>query len=263
MMKNSFNLQDARGKLKPEEEKYELSELFYRHLPGPDAEVLYGIEYHKEMDPADAQLDVKDLLAPGYCKRENGYCNLPNGGAYVAVRTTFMGIEPEMYNYWRKWRHDCSAEEADLRFKLWCPGSHDYLFSIPSGDGGKDIPAGFTEDLGYGNETLTTEIQVKPETLYEKEEFEQSPMVSIHGGGGICGERLPYVGLHHIRMIEGGFEIRSRFWFGYTLEDGKLKFAKPEDLQLDPEFVYAYAHHVANEMANLRTLLPAVWATKK
>ena len=261
MMRNTWNLQEERQKLTPQEEQYELSELYYRHLPGPDAEVLYGIEYHKEMDPKEAMLDLKELLLPGYPKRENGYCNLPNGGAYVAVRTTFYDCTVEMYNYWRKWRHDCSLEESQLRFKLWCPGSHDYLTSIPVG--GIDIPAAFTEDLGYGNETLTTTKQVKAELLFDKEEFEKSPIVSIHGGGGICGEKLPYMGLHHIRMIEGGFEIRSRFWFGYTIEDKQLKFVKPDDVQLDPEFVYAYAHHVANEMADLRTLLPAVWASKK
>lgn len=257
-MKNTWHLQFERPELTEEERKFDYSSLYYRDLKGPDANVIYDIEYGAPMDPKYAILDLKELLSPGVPERANGYCYLPNGGAFICVRTLYPGLSIEMYDYWRKWRFaGKSNAENQLRYKLWDPGSH--VSEVL--ETGKTI-----EDIGQGNILLNIYSRLTPEMLFEKEEFDKSPIVGIFGGYGEVGlqgkESYPYVGLHHTRNTTDGFEIRSMFWFGYTLENRQLKYVMPSNLQLDRDFPYVYVHHSANEMANLRSLLPVVWYSR-
>ncbi len=258
-MRNTWHLQFERPELTEEERSFPFSNLYYRPLEGPDANVIYDIEYGAPMDPKHAILDLKDLLKPGVPERANGYCYLPNGGAFICVRTMYPGLKIDMYDYWRKWRFaGGSYAENQMRYKLWNPGSH-VTEVLGTGE--------TIEDIGQGNILLKILSRLTPDMLFEKEEFENSPIVGIFGGYGEVGvigddRKYPYVGLHHTREVEGGFEIRSMFWFGYTLEDKQLKYVMPEDVELDKDFPYVYVHHSANEMANLRSLLPVVWESR-
>lgn len=253
-MKNTWHLQLDRKKLNSDEEKFPFSELYYRQLNGPDADVLYSIEYGNEMDDSYANLDLKELLLPGYLPVECGYCHLKNGGAYVAVKTEFRNLDVEMYNYWRKWRFNCSKEEAVLRYKLWCPGSHI----------SETLDPGITiEDIGCGPETFVFIERMSSEKLFGKEELENSPIIDVFGSYAYVGkDNLPIVILHHTRSIEQGFEIRSRFWLGYGVENKQLVFKMNKQHKIDKDFPYLLAQHNANEMANLRSLLPVVWKAK-
>ena len=73
------------------------------------------------MSRADAlsPADVNTLLDPGYHRVENGFCELPDGTAYVASRVPFPGCTGEMYRWWFWWH----AVEPE-RYTLWYPYNH-------------------------------------------------------------------------------------------------------------------------------------------
>lgn len=73
------------------------------------------------MQPSDALApnDVNALLEPGYHAVEDGFCELPDGSAYVASRVPFPGATGEMYAWWFWWH---SIEPA--RYTLWYPYNH-------------------------------------------------------------------------------------------------------------------------------------------
>jgi hypothetical protein len=84
---------------------------------------------HRDVMPAlQAPMAVSDalvperiqaLLDPGYHAVENGYCELPDGSAYVASRVPFPGCTGEMYRWWFWWH---AIESA--RYTLWYPYNH-------------------------------------------------------------------------------------------------------------------------------------------
>ena len=59
---------------------------------------------------------LNDLLNPGYLAIENGYCTMPYGAIFVAVRTEMQQVSGEMLDWWFWW-HVMSS----LRYKIWYP----------------------------------------------------------------------------------------------------------------------------------------------
>lgn len=77
--------------LTAEEKGRPYSKYSYRGHAGPTPESAPLLARHSPMDPAEAAeaLPVErrdDSPPPGYPAGETGYCALPSGGAYVAVR---------------------------------------------------------------------------------------------------------------------------------------------------------------------------------
>ena len=257
MLKSTWDLILQRPPLTEEEKQLEYAELYDRKFSGPDAAVLYALRENNPIKPENAIFDFKELLTTEPLPIENGYCSLPNGGGYAAVRTEFRGITVEQYNWWRKWRFDCSAADEQIRYKLWCPGSHIVQVHQPSEMAIEDIGLG-PEEFHF-NGRLTKEDLFDAETLKLAEGFDfhlsvtkvYSPHNPVDGMYGIV--------LHVIRATEYGFEMRSRFWQGYTVEGGKLVCKLKPGEAVHPDFPYLIAHHCANEMSSLRELIPLVY----
>jgi len=62
---------------------------------------------------------LNSLLDPGYHEVENGYCELPDGSAYVASLVPFPRCNGEMFKWWFWW-HSVEAQ----RYTLWYPYNH-------------------------------------------------------------------------------------------------------------------------------------------
>ena len=75
------------------------------------------------IDPGQAirpdEQGLDSLLDPGHHDVENGYCVLPDGGAYVASRVPFPGCTGQMFRWWFWWH---AVEPA--RYTLWYPHNH-------------------------------------------------------------------------------------------------------------------------------------------
>ena len=67
--------------------------------------------------------------------------------------------------------------------------------------------------------------------------------------------------VHFFRPTPTGCELRTRFFFGYKCENGKMVKALPEGMKfptLAP--VKALLHHNIKEFTNLAAILPEVYA---
>ena len=107
--------------LQPEDEAKPYARFYYLGAAQPEKSTMSQIDPAQPMDPADALMpeNINDLLEPGYLSRESGWCILPNGVGYASALTKMPGVTPEMNDWWGPWH-----ERDDLRYKLWCPGSH-------------------------------------------------------------------------------------------------------------------------------------------
>lgn len=228
-------------------------EAFYRTLPQLEHELARGIR--QEIDPADAVgYDTMDkMLAPGYLPGENGWCLLPEGGGYAAINTKLPGISHEKYIWWRQWRRQ---GDQDFQYKLWYPGKH-YRFSQELGWIYEDIGRGPEHIFSYGIPS-PQEIGLNPEAL------KASGVLSLHTnsfisrpeGASYETDPMKMVLAHFVREIPGGIELRSRFWLGYGIANGRLTCLQKE---IPGEMPALMADHCAHEMTNLSNLIPMLY----
>jgi hypothetical protein len=181
--------------------------------PMPSAEAL---------DPTPAGLN--SLLEPGHHEVETGYCELSDGGSYVASRVPFPGCTGEMFQWWFWWH---SVEPA--RYTLWHPYSH-----VSANPVDRDVLAapGLTHEQRYiGNTHWVTErigsrlvrISIRfvdpAELGFETSRFAEAGIVA-HACAEVSLLR-PEVSVttmvHLARRTESGFELRSRYWNGHRM----------------------------------------------
>lgn len=244
--------------LTEEEKEKPYAKFFYRAPAVPDDDVLKAVQPGQPMDPSKALLPghMTDILKPGYLEVENGYCLLPGGGGYAAVCTRFPGITFEMYDWWRLW-----WGKEDLRYKLWYPGMH---FRFKFTGAGEWI----LEDVGAGPINICVIHKNGPEVLeFGPERWKEGRLLTTHGGSSLATKfncsyhenPTAMTNIHFVRETEDGFEVRSRFYLGFLgTPQGLRRIAKEGEVTLDE--AYNIANHCAYEMANLRDLLPPLYA---
>ena len=196
--------------------------------------------------------NINELLSPDYLEIENGYCQLPQGAAYVAVLTKMPGISADMFKWYDIWK-----QKEDLRYKIWHPPTHFMLG-----------PNWLMEDIGYGPCDIYLVGGGSLEDLgFDKDLFIKSK-VTLAAGTGLskpCGASptlvpRPIIVCHVIRSVPDGIEFRSRFWLGYqsNLGGGPKVTLRPGIVVPEIE-AYQLAQHCAWEFANLRSFLPQLF----
>jgi 2,4-diacetylphloroglucinol hydrolase len=184
---------------------------------------------HAPMSRSDALRpeEIDRLLEPGYHAVENGYCELPDGGAYVASLVPLPGCSGEMYRWWFWWH----AIEPQ-RYTLWYP--HNHVSVRPLDPGVLERP-GLTHEQRYIGTTHHVDEYIGPDLLHvairfvepaeiglDASRFEQAGIVA-HACArvGIRGTGIESVTLVHLaRKTDAGIEQRSRYWIGH---DPKLR----------------------------------------
>jgi hypothetical protein len=251
----------------------------YYYLPSAQpaphhAEMLRDL---KPLDPAKADRiqDVNELLSPGYTEGENGYCLMPDGSAYVALRHPMPEATPEMIDWWFAW-HGLE----DLRYKLWYPEMHVSARVDPE-DRAKildpDRPPslkfqGMThhvvEDIGGGVLNAVDISFLTPEDFgFDMSRF-HSPNVEALAAANVTARRvgdpadgpgLPVAFVHLVRKVDGGIEVRNRFWVGYQIVDKKPVLMLPPDVRIPEEAAQGLFLHDVQEFANLAAILPELY----
>ena len=61
---------------------------------------------------------------------------------------------------------------------------------------------------------------------------------------------------HFVREIPGGIELRSRFWIGYGLVDGRLVKLVPDGVSVPEEVPMGLFAHNLKEFGHLAAILP-------
>ena len=266
---------EGKGPLTEEEKRLPYAEFYDMETPEPDPELFQVIE--TSMDPQKALPieRINDLLNPGYLEAERGWCVLPNGCGYVSAMCEMPDVTAEMFNWWFAWHG-----MADLRYKIWWPWGHYAIYvneeaqkiirdpNRPLTEKFQGITHHLAEDIGTGCNEMDISFK-KPEELgFDMSRFHEPEVSTVVGGNVVIyapGKRnAPPVGCntmcHMVRLRkEGGIEVRSRFWFGYQMVNGKPVKILPDGVKMNGAFPYGLAHHAVEEYTRLSYLLPKVY----
>lgn len=266
--------------LTPEEKAKSYSKYYYLEPAKPEPVMYALIQAGKPMD-SDKALPIEnlnDLLNPGYMEVETGYCVLPNGAGYVAVNTKMPGVSVDMINWWYAW-HGLE----DLRYKIWWPQGH-FGIAISEEDRRtvldpntpmtlkfQGITHHVIEDVGGGAENIAISFLTPENFGFDIKRFKSPNAGTLVAANGLSvrtdappdAPKIPAAMCHFIREIEGGIEYRSRFWLGYQIVDKKPKLLLPPGVRVPEIAPFGLAYHNIHEYANLRALLPKLYAEQK
>ncbi len=226
------------------------------------------------MDPKD----MNRLFQPGYLPLETGWCHLPNHTAFLAVHTVMPGVTPEMLLWWFAWH-----PLEDLRYQIWFPPCH-YSASVSEADRRSILDPATSarekiygkvhyvrEDIyGKGNDVPTFNIHFRDprEMGFDPSGLEQPDIACVICAFPTLGVDVPNSGfvssmVHFARKIEGGLELRSRFFQGYTFQNGKPIAVSSAARPVPEQAPFLLAKHCAEEYANLASFLPQIYAEEK
>jgi hypothetical protein len=68
---------------------------------------------------------------------------------------------------------------------------------------------------------------------------------------------------HFVREIEGGVELRTRFWMGYAYQKGKVIKTIPDGVKMPEAPLRALNLHNIKEFTNLAALLPRIFPEER
>jgi len=266
-----------RRELTAEEKAKPYAKYYYLPSARPAAHHAVMLADLKPLDPARADRiqDANNLLSPGYTEGENGYCVMPDGGAYIALRHPMPGATPEMIDWWFAW-HGLE----DLRYKLWYPEMHVSASLDPDErakvlDPSRTLPQKFqglthhvVEDIGGGVLNAVDISFLTPEDFgFDISRF-RSPNAEALAAANVMargvddpadGPGLPVAFVHVVRKVDGGIEVRNRFWVGYQIVDKKPVLMLPPGVRIPEEAAQGLFLHDVQEFANLAAILPQLY----
>lgn len=237
------------------EKRNPFSKFYYVPVELPSEEILKAIEVGTHMNPSKALAitDMARLVEPGYHEVENGYCIMPDGTGYSAVKINLPNVSMPEFTYFMEYGH-----ENNIQYKTWLPKLH-----LQQGQ--------FTiENLGWGpllfHQKLAVMINEKTLGLTEPQTID-SDFISLTGGSmytidALSGKRSDITMMNYIRHSGKGIELRVRVWYGLHLIHGKSvrKIAEGEIFPIDR--VCATATHNAFEWTRANTIAHDVFVMK-
>lgn len=211
------------------------------------------------------------LFEPGYLPVENGYCVLADGTGFVASRIPMPGVTGEMFDWWFAWH-----ALGPLRYTIWDPEDHYEARCLNRAQGlhpklsYKEKYWGAThlirEDIGMGPVDLFATFRHPQEMGFLNDRIGSEACETIvTSNGGSLQDAAPdgLVMCHFLRKIPGGTELRTRFWMGWHIINGKDVWLLPACARLPLEAPRMLYMHAAKEFSNLARLLPRIYAEER
>jgi hypothetical protein len=258
-----------------------LTQLLDRPLTPPDPAVLAAIEAGP-IDPADglARDALDRLLDPAPLAAETGWCWLPDGTGYVAVRTAMPGVSGELVDWWFDWH-----ARDPLRYRVWHPGAHrdNRLEAPPAAPAGRRVKPHWgavhhpVEDVGTGMVHARIAFCPPRELGFSTDALDDPRVATIVcGWAGDDRRRVRHTPMAHVFLQDPDGDgtdviLRSRFWLGAAvrpyapaplaaLGERVLNTPRARRVTLPRDVPRALATHCAEEYANLGALLPELHA---
>lgn len=250
----------------------ELSAYLRRPMTPPAEDVLEAIA-HGPIDPGGAldRRELDRLLDPAPLRAEIGWCTLPDGVAYTAVRTEMPGVTGEMVDWWFDWH-----PRDPIRYQLWFPGAHGStsfehapVTGVKPHWGTVHHPV---EDIGLGMDRLRIAFHRPTRLGFESDALEDPRVATIVGGlVGDDRRRVRHTLMVHVFLnSSGGIVQRSRFWIGAALRPyapepvagivgGLINRPLVRRGMIPEPTPRVMTEHCAAEYANLATLLPELY----
>ncbi|MFI4989877.1 MAG: DAPG hydrolase family protein [Solirubrobacterales bacterium] len=254
----------------------ELSAYLSRPMTPPEPAVMEAIARGPiEPGQALALSEVGRLLDPRPMAVETGWCTLPDGVGFVAVRTAMPLLSGEMVDWWFDWH-----PRVPLRYRVWHPAAHRSNSLDAPAQGPARVGAGAkahwgavhhpVEDIGIGVVHARIAFQRPSEMGLTGDQLENPDVASI-----VCGyvgddrRHVRHTPMFHVFLRDGaGVVLRSAFWLGAAVRPyGPLGPAGERVMNnrltrratLPAGLPRALATHCAEEYANLATLLPELF----
>lgn len=209
-----------------------------------------------------------ELFSSGYQKVETGYCIMPDGTGYVANLTIMPGVTPEMFEWWFAWH----ALE-DLRYRIWDPEDHFYArqqdvekvldSKVPMREKTWGTTHLIMEDVGLGASDLTLSFFYPSELGFDESRVGTKDCATLISAMGHSPDAVDAVMTHFVRETEDGIELRSRFWIGYSVENGNVIKVIPDGVELPAMVAKSLLNHCMKEFTHLATILPQVYRENK
>lgn len=264
-------MDEQRVPITDEQRKLSYAKYYDKPLAEVPAEKLAYLE--KPIDPKDA-LKIQDrnlLFEPGYLSEEIGYCQMEDGSTYVANLTKMPNVTVDMFDWWFAW-HGL----GELRYTLWDPFDHYYAVSTSQVQGRckklslkeryYDTTHIIKENIGAGPAKIYANFR-EPKEMGFKAELIGTPacgtIVTANCGTYDWPGAAAQVMCHFVREIEGGIELRTRFWTGWNILGGKPVLLLDEGTVQPVEAAKGLLAHNMREFANLADLLPRIYPEEK
>ncbi len=219
-------------------------------------------EVVEEFDPnlAFGAEDMNKLFDDGYLPFEKGWCILPNGAGVLANLTPMPGVTPEMFDWWFAWHG-----VAPLRYKIWDHDDHFYCQTrnmdkalndkLSMKERYWDTTHDVKEDVGLGPEDIIINFRKPTDIGFDEAKWKNFKGTIVCAGN----EESPCIMVHFLRPVEGGCELRTRFWFGYSVIGGKPVKILPDGVRFPDIPLKALLMHNIKEFTNLAAILPDVY----
>lgn len=204
---------------------------------------------------------------------ESGIYRLKEGGVLVASNVPVPGLTPDMLAWWSVW-HSLDP----LRYAIWDPDDH---YDVQISENGRkralDASVPMNERLWGASHTVTESFgDSEPESVtmhfsslkdagYDPalNGTEDCPMIFC--ANSKKGGKVPIFMTETIHRMEDGdgYEMRLRFWVGYSVENGKAKLGIPKFLRPPSKAFKALMEHNYKEYQHLAKILPTLYEEYK
>lgn len=220
--------------------------------------------------PHDKILHIENrnqLLDEAYFEYELGYGNAKDGSGYVSNLTRMPGVNKDMLEWWFVW-----YALEDLRYKIWDPQDHFYARqqnlekaldkSLPMRERTWGTTHLLLDDIGGGAEELVLEFVYPKDFGFDQDKIGTeacATMMCANVYRSKSDKGVATVMAHMVREVEGGVELRSRFWIGYQIVDGKAVKVLPSGLEVPLKVSKDLFAHNMKEFSHLATILPQIY----
>ncbi len=209
-------------------------------------------------------VDRNRLFEPGYFEEEIGYCVMPDGTGYISNLVKMPGVTGEMFDWWFAW-HGLSS----LRYTIWDPEDH-YSAESMHKEKAKDPLLTYREkywdtthiiyeDCGEGAQNICINFKNPGDLGFDMSKVGTPACSTIVCGQGVSHGGPGSIMCHFIRDIEGGVELRTRFWMGVAYIRGKIVKMLPNGARMPEHPLRALNLHNIKEFTNLAALLPKIF----
>ncbi|MEH7414721.1 hypothetical protein V7266_05480 [Neobacillus drentensis] len=118
--------------------------------------------------------------------------------------------------------------------------------------------------LGLGRDVIQINFKNPADLGYEADKIGTNTCGTIVCANCISENKLNAVMTHFVREVEGGVELRSRFWIGYQIDENKNPVkVLPEGVTIPELAPKSLINHCAKEFAHLAKILPSLFEEEK
>jgi len=205
------------------------------------------------------------LIDPAPLAAETGWCSLPDGVGYVAVRCEMPGVSAGMIDWWFDWH-----PRDSLRYRVWHPTAHRANSLQPPREAQAKAHWGAVhhpvEDVGVGEVHARIAFERPVAMGLPRDCVDDVDVATIVCGyAGDDRRHMRHTPMFHVFLRDGdGLVLRSHFWLGAALRPygplggvGELLLnnARVRRASLPRRLPHALARHCAEEYANLAALV--------